>query len=115
MPSAARPRRGADVLGDAAAAPAVQRIGPSPRRRRDDPPPGGPRRVDVAMRLLPEQPPPGPSEEDFWTSPLRGPWLTAILGSILLVLMVVVGLTGFLSHAAYNPDLGRNAIVPPDH
>ena len=67
------------------------------------------------MRLLPEHPPPGPSEEDFWTSPLRGPWLTAVLGTILLVLMVVVGLTGFLSHAAYNPDLGRNAIVPRDH
>ena len=61
-------------------APRPQRPGTPPRRRRDDPPSGGPRRVDVAMRLLPEHPPPGPSEEDFWTSPLRGPWLTAVLG-----------------------------------
>ena len=29
--------------------------------------------------------------------------------------MVIVGATGFFSHAAYNPDLGRNAIVPRDH
>jgi DMSO/TMAO reductase YedYZ molybdopterin-dependent catalytic subunit len=49
-----------------------------------------------------------------WRSPLRGPWLTAVLGSILLVLMGIVALTGFLSHAAYQPDLGRNALVEPD-
>lgn len=51
----------------------------------------------------------------MWTSPLRGPWLTTILGSVLLVAVVVVGATGFFSHAAYNPDLGHNAIVPRDH
>ena len=28
--------------------------------------------------------------------------------------MTVVALTGFLSHAAYRPDLGRNALVSPD-
>lgn len=49
----------------------------------------------------------------LWPSPVRGPWLTAVLGSILLVLMSVVVVTGFASHAAYNPDLGRNAIVDP--
>jgi DMSO/TMAO reductase YedYZ molybdopterin-dependent catalytic subunit len=59
--------------------------------------------------------PPGPSREDFWLSPVRGPWLTTILGSVLLVAVVVVGATGFFSHAAYNPDLGRNAIIPRDH
>src|SRR3712207_1896783 len=57
-------------------------------------------------------PPPGPFRPTFWRSPLRGPWLTAFLGSLLLVLLAVVGVTGFASHAAYNPDLGMNAIVP---
>jgi DMSO/TMAO reductase YedYZ molybdopterin-dependent catalytic subunit len=56
--------------------------------------------------------PPGPFKPGFWRSPLRGPWLTAALGSILLVLIAIVAATGFLSHAAYMPDLGRNAIVP---
>jgi DMSO/TMAO reductase YedYZ molybdopterin-dependent catalytic subunit len=58
--------------------------------------------------------PPGPFRPGFWKSPLRGPWLTAVLGSILLVLVVIVAVTGFLSHAAYQPDLGNNALVRPD-
>ena len=58
--------------------------------------------------------PPGPFQPRFWKSPLRGPWLTAVLGSILLLLVVIVALTGFLSHAAYQPDLGRNALVGTD-
>jgi DMSO/TMAO reductase YedYZ molybdopterin-dependent catalytic subunit len=48
----------------------------------------------------------------LFRSPLRGPWLTSALGSILLVLVAVVAITGFLSHAAYEPDLRGNAIVP---
>lgn len=63
------------------------------------------------MRLLPAEPPPGPFRPGFWRSPLRGPWLTAILGSLLLVLTTITAVTGFLSHAAYNPDLGMNAVV----
>src|SRR3954452_18185095 len=58
--------------------------------------------------------PPGPFKPGFWRSPLRGPWLTSALGSILLILIAIVAATGFLSHAAYMPDLGRNAIVPKD-
>jgi len=58
--------------------------------------------------------PPGPFRPGFWRSPLRGPWLTAALGSILLVLVTIVAVTGFLSHAAYQPDLGGNALVRPD-
>jgi DMSO/TMAO reductase YedYZ molybdopterin-dependent catalytic subunit len=58
--------------------------------------------------------PPGPFRPEFWKSPLRGPWLTSVLGSILLVLVTLVALTGFLSHAAYQPDLGRNGLVEPD-
>jgi DMSO/TMAO reductase YedYZ molybdopterin-dependent catalytic subunit len=56
-------------------------------------------------------PPPGPFREDFWRSPLRSRRLTSILGLVLLAGMSVVLVTGFLSHAAYMPDLGRNAIV----
>jgi DMSO/TMAO reductase YedYZ molybdopterin-dependent catalytic subunit len=59
-------------------------------------------------------PPPGPFRPEFWRSPLRGARLTSLLGSILLVLVTIVALTGFLSHAAYQPDLGRNALVDPD-
>src|SRR3954453_731205 len=47
-------------------------------------------------------------------SPLRGPWLTAALGSVLLAMVAIVALTGFLSHMAYEPDLRGNAIVPVD-
>ncbi|WP_205695965.1 molybdopterin-dependent oxidoreductase [Conexibacter sp. SYSU D00693] len=64
------------------------------------------------MRRLPQEPPPGPSDPTSWVSPLRGPWLTSALGALLLAGVVVVAGTGFLSHLAYAPDLGRNAIVP---
>ena len=57
--------------------------------------------------------PPGPFRPGFWRSPLRGPWLTTALGSVLLVLVAVVAVTGFLSHTAYQPDLPGNAIVDP--
>jgi DMSO/TMAO reductase YedYZ molybdopterin-dependent catalytic subunit len=59
-------------------------------------------------------PPSGPFRPESWRSPIRGARLTALLGSILLVLVTLVALTGFLSHAAYQPDLGRNALVDPD-
>ena len=62
----------------------------------------------------PEKAPPGPFRPTFWKSPLRGPWMTAFLGSVLLAMLVIVGLTGFLSHTAYQPDLGMNEIVPRD-
>jgi DMSO/TMAO reductase YedYZ molybdopterin-dependent catalytic subunit len=52
----------------------------------------------------------GPFREGFFSSPLRGPWLTSVLGAALLPLLAVCALTGFISHAAYDPDLGGNAI-----
>ena len=58
--------------------------------------------------------PPGPFQPSVWRSPLRGPWLTAALGTALLVLVSIVAVTGFLSHVAYSPDLRGNAIVPAD-
>jgi DMSO/TMAO reductase YedYZ molybdopterin-dependent catalytic subunit len=42
-----------------------------------------------------------------WRSPLRGPWLTSIFGSALLVTLPVVILTGLLSYLAYAPQLGQ--------
>ena len=57
--------------------------------------------------------PPGPFRPEFWRSPLRGPWLTSFLGSILLVLVLVVATTGFISHDAYQPELAHNAPVQP--
>jgi DMSO/TMAO reductase YedYZ molybdopterin-dependent catalytic subunit len=52
----------------------------------------------------------GPFRRDFWRSPLRGRWLTSFLGSTLLPFVIVAALTGFLSHAAYNPGLGSNDV-----
>jgi DMSO/TMAO reductase YedYZ molybdopterin-dependent catalytic subunit len=60
------------------------------------------------------RPPPGPARATFWRSPLRSTWLTTILGSILLPGVLVVAATGLLSHAAYQPHLGRNGLVPTD-
>jgi len=56
--------------------------------------------------------PPGPFQPGFWRSPLRGPWMTTILGSLLLVGLTIVAVTGLASHAAYDPSLGHNAIIP---
>lgn len=63
---------------------------------------------------FPAEPPPGPTRPGFWRSPLRGRWLTTMLGGVLLAGVTVVALTGFLSHAAYQPSLGDNALVPVD-
>ncbi|MGX6448210.1 molybdopterin-dependent oxidoreductase [Patulibacter sp. S7RM1-6] len=58
--------------------------------------------------------PPGPFRPGAFRSPVRGPWLTAVLGLVLLIGFPVVFLTGLLSHAAYMPQLPGNAVVPPD-
>ena len=50
---------------------------------------------------------PGPFGRSFWRSPIRGPWLTSVLGLVLLAGVPVVFVTGLLSYAAYNPDLAR--------
>jgi hypothetical protein len=62
---------------------------------------------------LPAKPPPGPSRRGWWKSPLRGPWLASFLGSALLPLIGICFLTGLLSHAAYDPGLGRNEVIGP--
>ncbi|ORV09970.1 molybdopterin-dependent oxidoreductase [Mycobacterium celatum] len=42
-----------------------------------------------------------------WRSPLRGPWLTSVFGSVLLVALPIVILTGLLSYIAYSPQFGQ--------
>lgn len=65
-------------------------------------------------RFVAEHPPPGPFRRGFWRSPLRGPWFTAVFSVVLLIGIPVVFLTGLLSYAAYNPDLGgpNNDLTP---
>jgi DMSO/TMAO reductase YedYZ molybdopterin-dependent catalytic subunit len=58
----------------------------------------------------PAKPPPGPFREHFWRSPLRGPWLTAVLGLVLLIGLPIVIVTGLLSNDAYQPGLGGNGL-----
>jgi len=67
----------------------------------------------VPTLIDPDRPPPGPFRETFWRSPLRGPWLTAALGLVLLIAITLVAVTGFLSNAAYNPRLGGNSVGRP--
>lgn len=64
------------------------------------------------MGLIPDRPPPGPARPEFWRSPARSTWLTTVIGLVLLVAITIVATTGFISHAAYQPDLGRNALIP---
>jgi DMSO/TMAO reductase YedYZ molybdopterin-dependent catalytic subunit len=55
-----------------------------------------------------EHPPPGPFRPGFWRSPIRGPWLTSVLGAVLLFGIPVMFLTGLLDFLSYNPWLPGN-------
>lgn len=70
---------------------------------------GFPRRL---WRGLDEHPPPGLRRATRWRSPLRGLWLTSVLGSVLLVTLPVVTITGLLSYIAYGPQFGQ--AIPGD-
>ncbi|MGW7447513.1 molybdopterin-dependent oxidoreductase [Kitasatospora sp. NPDC054795] len=71
--------------------------------------------MSAAARGLGRLPaPPGPFRPGFWRSPIRGPWLTSVFGAVLLVGMPVLFVTGALSYAAYNPDLGPLNDQTPD-
>jgi DMSO/TMAO reductase YedYZ molybdopterin-dependent catalytic subunit len=63
-------------------------------------------------RGLERHPPPGVSLLQRWRSPLRGPWLTSVFGSVLLVGLPAVILTGLLSYIAYGPQFGQ--AIPGD-
>lgn len=64
------------------------------------------------MQLNQLKSPPGPFRPGFWRSPIRGPWLTSVLGLVLLAGLTIVFVTGLLSYAAYNPDLPGNDTTP---
>ncbi|MEU0242785.1 molybdopterin-dependent oxidoreductase [Streptomyces sp. NPDC006235] len=55
-----------------------------------------------------------PSSPGFWRSPLRGPWLTSVLGLVLLAGITVLFVTGLVSYAAYNPGLSPVNDKTPD-
>ena len=63
-------------------------------------------------RALERRRPPGVGLLQRWHSPLRGPWLTSAFGSVLLVGLPVVILTGLLSYIAYGPQFGQ--AIPRD-
>jgi DMSO/TMAO reductase YedYZ molybdopterin-dependent catalytic subunit len=68
----------------------------------------------VVRRAGRRPPPPGPFHPEFWRSPIRGPWLTSVFGLVLLVGIPLIFITGMLSYAAYNPDLGPLNDQTPD-
>ncbi|MFF2964465.1 molybdopterin-dependent oxidoreductase [Streptomyces sp. NPDC057963] len=68
----------------------------------------------IARRVEQTPAPPGPFRPGFWRSPIRGPWLTSVFGLVLLVGIPVLFVTGALSYAAYNPDLGPLNDQTPD-
>ncbi len=78
----------------------------SPDRAHDatEPVHGFPARL---WRTLERYRPPGMSLLQRWRSPLRGPWLTSVFGSVLLIVLPVVILTGLLSYIAYGPQFGQ--------
>ena len=63
-------------------------------------------------RGLADHPPPGAKAVQRWRSPLRGLWLTSVLGSVLLVALPIVIITGLLSYIAYGPQFGQ--AIPGD-
>ena len=65
------------------------------------------------VRRAVDNPPPGPFRAGFWRSPLRGPWLTAILSAALLPGITVMFLTGLASYAAYDPNLAPGNDTTP--
>lgn len=58
-------------------------------------------------RALDRYRPPGGGLARRWRSPLRGPWLTSVFGSVLLVTLPLVILSGLLSYIAYSPQFGQ--------
>ncbi|MGW4529132.1 molybdopterin-dependent oxidoreductase [Amycolatopsis sp. NPDC004378] len=58
-------------------------------------------------RALDRHRPPGLGRTRTWRSPLRGPWLTAVFGAVLLTTLPIVIVTGLLSYLAYGPQFGQ--------
>jgi DMSO/TMAO reductase YedYZ molybdopterin-dependent catalytic subunit len=62
-------------------------------------------------RTLDRFAPPGVRRQR-WRSPLRGLWLTSMFGSVLLVTLPIVTITGLLSYIAYGPQFHQ--AIPGD-
>ena len=54
-----------------------------------------------------------PFRPEFWRSPIRGPWLTSFLGTLLVPAITVIALTGFIDHWAHYPEFGGTTPVGP--
>jgi DMSO/TMAO reductase YedYZ molybdopterin-dependent catalytic subunit len=76
-------------------------------------PEGSGLRPSGTSRHRPTRSLPGPFPPEFWQSPLRGPWLTSLLGTLLVPAVTLIALTGMISHWAYYPELSGNATVNP--
>jgi len=63
-------------------------------------------------RALDRHRPRGVDRLNRWRSPLRGLWLTSVFGSVLLVALPIVILTGLVSYIVYAPQFGTS--VPAD-
>src|SRR5580693_717979 len=70
------------------------------------------RRAADAARHPAQHPPPGPFRPGVWRSPLRGLWLTSVLGVALLAGLTILAVTGLLSYVAYDPLLPGNDQTP---
>ncbi|MET7804773.1 molybdopterin-dependent oxidoreductase [Micromonospora chersina] len=73
------------------------------------PPDDAPSAVPSALwRGLARHRPPGVDAADrAWRSPVRGPWLTSVLGAVLLATLPLVVVTGLLDWIAYGPRLDQ--------
>ncbi|MEU9739432.1 molybdopterin-dependent oxidoreductase [Micromonospora chersina] len=73
------------------------------------PPDDAPSAAPAALwRGLARHRPPGVDAADrAWRSPVRGPWLTSVLGAVLLATLPLVIVTGLLDWIAYGPRLDQ--------
>lgn len=60
-----------------------------------------------------DSPSASPFRPEFWRSPIRGPWLTSFLGTLLVPAIAVVAVTGFIDHWAHYPQFAGNDGVGP--
>ena len=54
-----------------------------------------------------------PFRPELWRSPVRGPWLTSFLGTLLVPAITVIALTGFIDHWAWYPELQGSGTFGP--
>jgi DMSO/TMAO reductase YedYZ molybdopterin-dependent catalytic subunit len=61
-----------------------------------------------------DRPAANPTNPMFWRSPIRGPWLTSVLGTLLVPAITVIALTGFIDHWVHygNDSVGPAGDIP---